>query len=68
MTHNYLIKFILANNLSQPEVADYLGVGKAFISQVERGVSKLPLDKNPTVSHDRVGTIRKITTEIMVQY
>ena len=41
MTHNYLRKFILANNLSQPEVADYLGVGKAFISQVERGDSKL---------------------------
>lgn len=41
MTHNYLRKFILTNNLSQPEVADYLGVGKVFISQVERGVSKL---------------------------
>lgn len=45
MTHYDLRKFRLANNLSQPEVADYLGVGKAFISQVERGVSKLPLDK-----------------------
>lgn len=59
MTHNYLIKFRLANNLSQPEAADYLGVGKAFISD---------FIINPTVSHDRVGTIRKITTEIMVQY
>ena len=41
MTHYNLRKFRLANNLSQPELADYLGVGKAFISQVERGVSKL---------------------------
>ena len=63
MTHNNLRKFRLANNLSQPEVADYLGVGKAFISQIERGVSKLSLDKyarlliNPTVSHDRVGEV-----------
>ena len=52
MTHNYLRKFRLANNLSQPEVADYLGVGKAFVSD---------FIINPTVSHDRVGTIRKIT-------
>ena len=41
MTHYNLRNFRLAKNLSQPEVADYLGVGKAFISQVEQGVSKL---------------------------
>ena len=49
MTHNYLRKFILANNLRQPEVADYLGVGKVFISQVERGVSVL-------VGHTKIET------------
>ena len=53
MTHYDLRKFRLANNLSQPEVADYLGVGKAFVSD---------FIINPTVSHDRVGTIGKITT------
>ena len=46
MTHYDLRKFRLAKNLSQPEVADYLGVGKAFISQEERGASKLLGQKN----------------------
>lgn len=37
--------FRKANNLTQTEVGDYLGVQKAFISAVENGKSKLPKEK-----------------------
>lgn len=37
--------FRKANNLTQTEVGDYLGVQKAFISAVENGKSKLPREK-----------------------
>ena len=37
--------FRVANELSQKEVAEYLGVASAFISTIERGLSKLPGDK-----------------------
>ncbi len=33
------------NGLSQKEVAEYLGVTRSFIGQVEAGFSKLPTDK-----------------------
>lgn len=33
------------NNLTQLEIADYLGVQKAFISAIENGKSKLPKEK-----------------------
>ena len=37
--------FRKANKLTQDAVADYLGVTKGFISQVETGKSSLPEDK-----------------------
>ena len=37
--------FRKSNNLTQLEVADYLGVQKAFISAIENGKSKLPKEK-----------------------
>lgn len=37
--------FRLANELSQKEIADYLEVSIAFISSIERGLSKLPVEK-----------------------
>ena len=40
-----LKEFRKANNLTQTEVGDYLGVQKAFISAVENGKSKLPKEK-----------------------
>ena len=68
MTHYDLRKFRLANNLSQPEVADYLGVGKAFISQVERGVSKLPLDKYARLLQNDKGWDTSMLTEPTTQH
>lgn len=37
--------FRLMNELSQKEVADYLEVSIAFISSIERGQAKLPVEK-----------------------
>jgi transcriptional regulator with XRE-family HTH domain len=37
--------FRLMNELSQKEVADYLEVSIAFISSIERGQAKLPIEK-----------------------
>lgn len=37
--------FRSANNLSQQDVADFLGVSRSFVGQVESGFSKLPKDK-----------------------
>lgn len=37
--------FRTANQLSQKEIADLLGVSIAFVSAVERGAAKLPEDK-----------------------
>ena len=37
--------FRLANELSQKEIAEYLEVSIAFISSIERGLSKLPVEK-----------------------
>lgn len=37
-----LKKFRKQNAISQQELAEYLGVGQSFISQIERGVSPLP--------------------------
>ncbi len=37
--------FRKGNGLSQKEVAEYLGVTRSFIGQVEAGFSKLPIDK-----------------------
>ena len=34
--------FRKANNISQVELAEYLGVGQSFISQVEKGLRPLP--------------------------
>lgn len=68
MTYYDLRKFSLANNLSQPEIADYLGVGKAFISQVERGVSKLPLDKYARLLQNDKGWDTSMLTEPTTQH
>lgn len=40
-----LKEFRKVNGLSQKDVADYLGVSRSFIGQVEAGFSKLPTDK-----------------------
>ena len=34
--------FRKANNISQVQLAEYLGVGQSFISQVEKGIRPLP--------------------------
>ena len=58
-----LKKFRKENKISQKELADYLGVGQSFISQIERGVCPLPskslgkIQSNPdwTLSLDLAG-------------
>lgn len=47
--------FRKANNLTQTEVGDYLGVQKAFISAVENGKSKLPKEKYALLLQNRNG-------------
>lgn len=37
-----LKRFRKENNLNQVALAEYLGVGQSFISQIERGISPLP--------------------------
>lgn len=39
------IKFLLANNLKKGEIASYLGVSKAFVTQLASGERRLPADK-----------------------
>lgn len=42
------------NNLKQTEIADYLGIGISFISQIENGKVNLPIDKfNKLINNDR---------------
>lgn len=40
-----LKEFRIANNLTQTELGDYLGVQKGFISKIENGKDKLPEPK-----------------------
>ena len=44
-----LLAFRKKNRLTQQQVADFIGTTKAFISQVETGVSKLPDKKLKTL-------------------
>ena len=43
--HVNLKAFRLSNELSQKDLAEYLEVSIAFISSIERGLSKLPAEK-----------------------
>lgn len=64
-----------ANNLTQVELGEYLGIQKAFISAIENGRNKLPRKKltlllhNPhnwdtsMLSHSEVPTMERVDTE-----
>ena len=47
--------FRKANNLTQTELGEYLGVQKAFISAVENGRSKLPKQKFTLLLQNKKG-------------
>ena len=36
--------FRKANNISQVELAEYLGIGQSFISQIEKGTRPIPIE------------------------
>ena len=44
-----LKEFRIANDLTQQELGDYLGVGKSFLSKVESGKCKLPKGKSQQI-------------------
>lgn len=46
--------FRRVNNLKQIELADYLGIGISFISQIENGKVNLPIEKfNKLIENDK---------------
>lgn len=50
-----LKQFRKANNLKQAELAEFLGVSRAFIAMVETGKTKMPTDKERRILNNPKG-------------
>lgn len=52
------------NNLTQTEIGEYLGIKKAFVSSIENGKARLPVEKfNKLINNDRGWDITPLTSE-----
>lgn len=57
--------FRKANNLTQEELGEYLGMKKSFISKIEHGKEKFPADKfQKLLKNDKGWDITNLKTEI----
>lgn len=60
--------FRKANNLSQKEICDYLGVSKAYISQCESGISRLSSEKLSKLKENPYNWDTSMLTEPTTQH